>query len=114
MFIATGQDPASTAEACWSHLTSELDRKTGALTMSLYLPSQPVGTLGGGTGLPMQKEALKLLKCDGDGGEQKQRLAGLIAAFGLALDASTSAAITNDTFTASHMRLGRGQERPKL
>ncbi|EXA28531.1 hydroxymethylglutaryl-coenzyme A reductase [Fusarium oxysporum f. sp. pisi HDV247] len=114
MFIATGQDPASTAEACWSHLTSELDPKTGALTMSLYLPSLPVGTIGGGTGLPMQREALKLLKCDGDGAGQKQRLAGLIAAFGLALDASTSAAITNDTFTASHMRLGRGQERPKL
>ncbi|ENH71630.1 3-hydroxy-3-methylglutaryl-coenzyme A reductase [Fusarium oxysporum f. sp. cubense] len=114
MFIATGQDPASTAEACWSHLTSELDPKTGALTMSLYLPSLPVGTIGGGTGLPMQREALKLLKCDGDGAGQKERLAGLIAAFGLALDASTSAAITNDTFTASHMRLGRGQERPKL
>ncbi|KAF5234376.1 hypothetical protein FANTH_12156 [Fusarium anthophilum] len=112
MFIVTGQDPASTAEACWSHLTSELDPKTGALTMSLYLPSLPVGTIGGGAELPMQKEALKLLKCDGEGAGQKERLAGLIAAFGLALDASTSAAITNDTFTASHMRLGRGQERP--
>ncbi|ENH68211.1 3-hydroxy-3-methylglutaryl-coenzyme A reductase [Fusarium oxysporum f. sp. cubense race 1] len=114
MFIATGQDPASTAEASWSHLTSELHPKTGALTMSLYLPSLPVGTIGGGTGLPMQREALKMLKCDGVGAEQKQRLAGLIAAFGLALDVSTSAAITNDTFTASHMRLGRGQERANL
>jgi hydroxymethylglutaryl-CoA reductase len=114
MFIATGQDPASTAEACWSHLTSELDPKTGALTMSLYLPSLPVGTVGGGTGLPMQREALKMLKCDSEEAEQKQRLAGLIAAFALALDLSTSAAITNDTFTASHMRLGRGQERANL
>ncbi|CZR49634.1 uncharacterized protein FPRO_14887 [Fusarium proliferatum ET1] len=114
MFIATGQDPASTAEASWSHLTSELHPKTGALTMSLYLPSLPVGTVGGGTGLPMQREALKMLKCDGEGAEQKQRLAGLIAAFGLALDVSTSAAVTNDTFTASHMRLGRGQERARL
>ncbi|KAL5583858.1 hypothetical protein FOVSG1_015209 [Fusarium oxysporum f. sp. vasinfectum] len=114
MFIATGQDPASTAEASWSHLTSELHPKTGALTMSLYLPSLPVGTIGGGTGLPMQREALKMLKCDGEGAEQKQRLAGLIAAFGLALDVSTSAAVTNDTFTASHMRLGRGQERANL
>ncbi|KAM0364339.1 hypothetical protein ACHAPK_010726 [Fusarium culmorum] len=114
MFIATGQDPASTAEACWSHLTSDLDRKTGELTMSLYMPSLSVGVIGGGTGLPMQKEALKILKCDGEVAEQKQRLASLIAAFSLALDLSTSAAITNDTFTASHMRLGRGQELAKL
>ncbi|KAM0363045.1 hypothetical protein ACHAO7_010946 [Fusarium culmorum] len=114
MFIATGQDPASTAEACWSHLTSELDPKTGALTMSLCLPSLPVGTVGGGTGLPMQREALKMLKCDSEEAERKQRLASLIAAFALALDLSTSAAITNDTFTASHMRLGRGQERANL
>ncbi|GKU08192.1 unnamed protein product, partial [Fusarium langsethiae] len=62
MFIATGQDPASTAEACWSHLTSELDPTTGTLTMSLYMPSLPVGIVGGGTGLPMQREALKILK----------------------------------------------------
>jgi hydroxymethylglutaryl-CoA reductase len=114
IFIATGQDPASTAEACWSHMTSELNPKTGALTMSLYLPSLPVGTVGGGTGLPMQRKALQMLTCDGEGAGQKQRLAGLIAAFGLALDVSTSAAITNDTFTASHMRLGRGQERANL
>ncbi|KAJ3454280.1 hypothetical protein MRS44_018272 [Fusarium solani] len=109
MFIATGQDPASTAEASWSHLTSELDPGTGAISMSLYLPSLPVGTVGGGTAYPMQREALKMLQCDGDGAEQKERLAGLVAAFCLALDASTSSAIANDTFTASHMRLARGE-----
>ena len=109
MFIATGQDTASTAEASWSHLTSELDPKTGALCMSLYFPSLPVGTVGGGTGYPMQKEALKMLRCDGDGPDQKERLAGLIAAFSLALDVSTSSAVANDTFTASHMRLARGE-----
>ena len=50
MFIATGQDPASTAEASWTHLTSELDPVTRDLKMSLYIPSLPVGTVGGGTG----------------------------------------------------------------
>ncbi|EGU72015.1 hypothetical protein FOXB_17476 [Fusarium oxysporum f. sp. conglutinans Fo5176] len=69
----------------------------------------PVGTVGGGTGYPMQKEALKMLRCDGDGPDQKERLAGLIAAFSLALDVSTSSAVANDTFTASHMRLARGE-----
>ncbi|KAH7228531.1 putative hmg-CoA reductase [Fusarium redolens] len=115
MFIATGQDTASTAEASWSHLTSELDPKSGALCMSLYFPSLPVGTVGGGTGYPMQKEALKMLRCDGDGPDQKERLAGLIAAFSLALDVSTSSAVANDTFTASHMRLARGETlQPRL
>ncbi|KAG4274497.1 hydroxymethylglutaryl-coenzyme A reductase [Fusarium proliferatum] len=33
MFIATRQDPASTADPCLSHLTTELDPKTGALTL---------------------------------------------------------------------------------
>lgn len=112
MFIATGQDPGSTAEASWSHLTSELDQSTGVLTMSLYVPSLPVGTVGGGTGYSTQKEALGLLKCDAPG--MKDRLAGMIASFALALDVSTSAAIANDTFTDSHMRLARGGTREKL
>ncbi|KAH6879790.1 hydroxymethylglutaryl-CoA reductase [Thelonectria olida] len=114
MFIATGQDPASTAEASWSHLTADLDPITRALSMSLYLPSLPVGTVGGGTGYGTQNKALEMLQCNGDGGGQKERLAGLIAAFCLALDTSTLAAIANDTFTASHMRLARGEKLEKL
>ncbi|KAF4472571.1 hydroxymethylglutaryl-coenzyme A reductase [Fusarium albosuccineum] len=114
MFISTGQDPASTAEASWSHLTTELDAETGDLTMSLYFPSLPVGTIGGGTGFPMQRQALNMLHCDTGKDEDKLKLAGAIAAFALALDASTSAAIANDTFTASHMRLARGEILAKL
>ncbi|KAF4448487.1 hydroxymethylglutaryl-coenzyme A reductase [Fusarium albosuccineum] len=114
MFISTGQDPASTAEASWSHLTSELDAETGDLKMSLFFPSLPVGTVGGGTGFAMQKEALKVLQCDNGEPGDKPKLAGIIAAFALALDASTSAAIANNTFTASHMRLARGEVPAKL
>ncbi|RMI91569.1 hypothetical protein CDV36_016603, partial [Fusarium kuroshium] len=87
------------------HLTSELDSETGELTMSLYFPSLPVGAVGGGTGYRMQKEALGMLRCGADGPGDKAELAGIIAAFALALDVSTSSAISNDTFTASHMRL---------
>ncbi|KAH6961638.1 putative hmg-CoA reductase [Ilyonectria sp. MPI-CAGE-AT-0026] len=114
MFISTGQDPASTAEASWSHLTSELDSETGELTMSLYFPSLPVGTVGGGTGYPMQKEALGMLQCGAGKPGEKAKLAGIIAAFALALDVSTSSAIANNTFTASHMRLARGEMPAKL
>jgi NADP-dependent 3-hydroxy-3-methylglutaryl-CoA reductase len=112
MFISTGQDPASVAESSWTHLTSELDRDTGDLRMSLYIPSLAVGTVGGGTGYPSQQEALRLLKCGSAG--QKNRLAGTIASFSLALDVSTSAAISNDTFTASHMKLARGEVAARL
>ena len=114
MFISTGQDPASTAEASWSHLTSELDSETGELTVSLYFPSLPVGTVGGGTGYPMQKEALGMLQCGAGKPGEKAKLAGIIAAFALALDVSTSSAIANNTFTASHMRLARGEMPAKL
>jgi hydroxymethylglutaryl-CoA reductase len=80
--------------------------------MTLYFPSLPVGTVGGGTGYATQKEALQLIKCAVP--SMKGRLAGVIAAFALALDASISAAIANDTFTQSHMRLARGEQPSKL
>jgi hydroxymethylglutaryl-CoA reductase len=112
MFIATGQDVGSVAEASWSHLTSELDEETKDLRMTLYFPSLPVGTVGGGTGYPTQKEALGLLGCDTPG--MKSRLAAVIAAAALALEASTGAAVANDTFTQSHMRLARGERNSKL
>jgi NADP-dependent 3-hydroxy-3-methylglutaryl-CoA reductase len=114
MFIACGQDAASVAEASWSHLTMEYDRKTKHLELSLFFPSLPVGTVGGGTKYTAQNASLKLLRCQGPG--SKRRLAGLVAAFALALDVSTCAAIASGTFTASHQRFARGEahERPKL
>ncbi|KAA8641440.1 hypothetical protein EYZ11_002252 [Aspergillus tanneri] len=107
MFVSTGQDAGSVAEASWSHLTSEYDYETKELKMTLYFPSLTVGTVGGGTLYPSQRECLTMLGCAVEGG--KRRLAGMIAAFAVALDASTSAAIANDTFTMSHMKLARGE-----
>lgn len=105
MFIACGQDAASVAESAWSHLAVEFDRETEELGISTYFPSLPVGTVGGGTTLDTQREALELLGCTGPG--SKGRLAGLIASFALALDISTVAAITTNTFAASHYKFGR-------
>ncbi|CAI6099039.1 unnamed protein product [Clonostachys chloroleuca] len=112
MFIATGQDAASLGEACWSQLTPEYNQETKILTLSLYFPSLPVATIGGGTGNATQKEALRILHCDGP--EHKEKLAGLMASFALALEISTIAAISNGTFSDSHMRLARGEIIPKL
>lgn len=105
MFIACGQDAGSVFEAGWSQFTAELDGTTEDLTISLYIPSLLVGTVGGGTGYATQKEALKLLGCDGDG--KKYAFAETVAAFCLALDISTVSAIGNDTFAASHKNLAR-------
>jgi NADP-dependent 3-hydroxy-3-methylglutaryl-CoA reductase len=105
IFISTGQDVGSVAEASWSHLTSEYDYKTKELKTTLYFPSLPVGTVGGGTIYPSQRECLGLLGCAEPAG--KRRLAGMIVAFAVALGTSTSVAIANDTFTMSHMKLAR-------
>ncbi|KAJ5158874.1 uncharacterized protein N7500_008525 [Penicillium coprophilum] len=105
IFIATGQDVSAVAEGPWGHLTPEYDHESRQLKLTLYFPSLPVGTVGGGTGYETQREALGIMGCSGPG--MKFRLAGLIAAFALALEISTGAAGANNTFTKSHERLAR-------
>ncbi|CAK4034373.1 hydroxymethylglutaryl- reductase [Lecanosticta acicola] len=105
IFIATGQDAASVLEAGWAQLTMEFNDKTGVLTVFVFFPSLPVGSVGGGTGLNTQREALELINCYGEG--KKWRLAETVAAFALALEISTLGAIANDTFSQSHHRLAR-------
>jgi NADP-dependent 3-hydroxy-3-methylglutaryl-CoA reductase len=111
MFISCGQDAASVVESGWLHLTADLE-ETKVLTLSLYIPSLLVGTVGGGTHYPSQRESLELIGCYGDG--KKWALAETIAAFALALDASTVSAIANDTFASSHQNLARGPRQSKM
>lgn len=105
LFIATGQDAASVLEGGWAQLTMEFNDETGVLTVFIFFPSLPVGTVGGGTSLRTQREALEMLGCYGEG--NKFKLAETIAAFALALEISTLGAIANDTFSQSHHRLAR-------
>lgn len=105
MFVACGQDAGSVFESGWSQLTAELDEVNSDLTVSLYIPSLFVGSVGGGTGYATQKEALKMLGCDGPG--KKWAFAETIAAFCLALDVSTTGAVYNDTFASGHKKLAR-------
>ncbi|KAJ5185649.1 Hydroxymethylglutaryl-CoA reductase class I/II NAD/NADP-binding [Penicillium cf. griseofulvum] len=108
IFIATGQDAASVAEGPWAHVTPEYDFESRQLKLTLYFPSLPVGTVGGGTAYDTQQEALGIMGCKGTGG--KSRLAGLIATFSLALDISTAAAVANNTFSKSHEQLARAKQ----
>lgn len=103
LFIATGQDAASVHESSMGYLQIEKDPQ--GLYCCLTLPSLLVGTVGGGTSLPTQAEALRLLDCLGAG--KKARLAEIIAGFCLALDLSTWSAIAAHSFTDAHKRLGR-------
>lgn len=108
LFIACGQDAASILEGGWAHLVTELDPVTQDQTLSIYFPSMPLGTVGGGTMYSTQKECLEMLKCYGEG--KKLALAETVASFALALDISTLAAMANDTFSQAHKALARASK----
>lgn len=107
IFIATGQDAACVTDASWSQLTMEYDSSSGDLELSLYFPSLPVGVIGGGTLYDTQQEGLRIIQCAGPG--MKEQFAGIIACFALALDLSTAASVTTNTFAGSHARMAHGR-----
>ena len=63
--------------------------------------------VGGGTGLPTQRECLELLGCSGKG--KVRKLAEICAATVLAGDTSLTAAILAGHWVTSHDRLGRNR-----
>ena len=65
IFAATGQDLGSIHESACGILNVE--KTTEGLYLSLNLPGLVIGTVGGGTHLPKQKEALELMGCYGQG-----------------------------------------------
>jgi len=105
LFVATGQDIACVHESGVSILSMEVD---GAdLIATILLPSLVIGTVGGGTSLPDQRDWLTALGCAGTGGSA--RFAEIVAGFALALDVSTTAALVSGQFADAHQRLGRAQ-----
>ena len=69
IFIATGQDAAHVSE-CSMGVTTVEKVKEG-LYASIYLPDLVIGTVGGGTQLATQKEALKIMGMDTKGSTKK-------------------------------------------
>jgi hydroxymethylglutaryl-CoA reductase (NADPH) len=104
LFIACGQDAACVAESATGitrmQVTDERD-----LYVSLTLPNIMVGTVGGGTGLPTQRECLELLDCFGEGNAKK--LAEIVAATALCGEISIAAALSAGHFSDAHKTLGR-------
>jgi hydroxymethylglutaryl-CoA reductase (NADPH) len=105
IFVATGQDLASVHESGIGILN--LERKNNGLYLQLTLPNLVIGTVGGGTHLPKQAEALSMMGCLGSG--KVERFAQLIAGFTLGLEISTYAAIVSGEFAKAHEKLGRNK-----
>ncbi len=103
MFLATGQDPAHITEGSLGITTCEVVDDS-SLYMSVYLPDLMVGTVGGGTGLQTQTEALSIL-----GVETSQQLAEVISGAVLAGELSLLASLSEGSLIRAHKRLGRGE-----
>jgi hydroxymethylglutaryl-CoA reductase (NADPH) len=123
VFLATGQDTAQVVEGANAITTMEVrDREDGTdngdgdgdgdgdLYASVSLASLEVGTVGGGTGLPTQREALAVLGLGGGGdppGANADALAEVIAVGALAGELSLVAAFTSRHLASAHEELGR-------
>ena len=104
LFLACGQDVACISEASIGITRLEVT-ENGDLYASVTLPALIVGTVGGGTQLPTQKECLDILDCQGKGSARK--FAEICAAVVLAGEISIAAAIAEGHFVNAHKMLGR-------
>jgi len=125
-FLATGQDVAQVVEGANAITTADVrgggpasaasgtspdgEPSGGDLYVSLTLASLEVGTVGGGTGLPTQSEALDVVGVAGGGdppGSNADALAEVIATAALAGELSLLGALAADNLAGAHEELGR-------
>ena len=100
-YIATGQDSAQVVEASLGITQCKL-LEDGSIYVAVYLPSILVATVGGGTKLHTQQEALKIIGV-GDSSQLSQILAGAV----LAGEISLLASLSQSNLADSHQKLGR-------
>ncbi|MDP3941104.1 MAG: hydroxymethylglutaryl-CoA reductase [bacterium] len=104
LFIATGQDPSHVVEGSLGITTAKV-LDSGDLYVGVFLPSLLVGTVGGGTSLPTQKEALSVLGVSGAG--KVEEFAQIVVAACLAGEVSLLASLSEGSLARAHERLGR-------
>jgi len=104
LFLATGQDVACISEAAVGITRMEVTAG-GDLYASVTLPNLIVGTVGGGTSLPTQKECLELMDCYGAG--KSRKFAEICGALVLAGELSIAAALSAGHFSSAHKKFGR-------
>jgi len=109
IFIATGQDPVHIVEASsGTTILKKINETT--LKFSVTIPSLVCGVIGGGTHLPKQKEALRIMNIvvdEDNPGKAKMKFAEIIIASVLAGEISLLAAIASGTLGTAHRNLGR-------
>jgi hydroxymethylglutaryl-CoA reductase (NADPH) len=108
IYLATGQDPAHVTEGSLGITTTELTKS--GLLISVYLPNVNVGTVGGGTTLPAQKEALSILGIKNGEKGSADKLAGCIAGAVLAGELSLLASLGEGSLGRAHEILARGKK----
>ena len=104
LYLATGQDVACVSEAAIGITRMEMTA-TGNLYASVTLPNLILGTVGGGTSLPTQKECLELMDCYGAG--KARKLAEICGALILSGELSIAAALSAGHFSSAHKKFGR-------
>lgn len=104
MYIACGQDAACVSESAIGTSRAEVT-EDGDLYACVSLPNLVVGTVGGGTHLPTQRECLDMLGCLGKG--KSRKFAEICAATVLAGEISIAAALSAGHFTAAHINYAR-------
>jgi len=109
IFIATGQDAAHVVEGSLGITTAEVMGED--LYVSVYLPDLMVGTVGGGTNLATQNEALNMLGvAGGNEGKNAKQFAEIIGASVLAGEISLLSSLGEGTLARAHQVLGRGEK----
>jgi hydroxymethylglutaryl-CoA reductase (NADPH) len=104
-YMATGQDLAHITEASQGNTIVEETEKKG-LYFAVNLPDLPLGSLGGGTNLPAQKELRNLIH-QGKEDLSSVQLASILATGVLAAEISGLAALSSNSLAQAHQRLAR-------
>jgi hydroxymethylglutaryl-CoA reductase (NADPH) len=99
IFIACGQDVAQITSSAVGYTHYEVTPE-GDLKVEATLPNLLLGTIGGGTALPTQKECLQIMGCSGKG--KSKKFAEIVASCLLAGEISICAALSNGTFVNIH------------
>ncbi len=102
-YIATGQDAACVSESAIGF--TRVEDRDGDLFISVTLPNILVGSVGGGTGLPSQAAALRLMGLQGPG--KAAALAEVVASVCLCGEISIIGALAAGEFTQAHRKLAR-------
>ena len=99
IYIATGQDAAHVVEGSMGITTTKL-LQDEALYIGVYLPAIMLGTVGGGTGLQTQQEALRLI-----GVKKSPELAEVVGGAVLAGELSLLASEAEGSLGDAHCQL---------